>query len=87
MIDRACLETERNLHREVDGKCEYWNCMEPWPCEQSEILDLALAAEGYRNTLESYRAAACCWKVKWCGVDDCEHEPEKVLTAALEEIR
>ena len=87
MIDRASIETERNLHREVDGKCEYWNCMEPWPCEQSQILDLALSAEGYRNTLESYRAAACCWKVKWCGVDDCEHEPEKVLTAALGETQ
>ncbi len=40
-----------------------------------------------REVLESYRAAACCWKVKWCGVDDCEHEPEKVLTAALGETR
>ncbi len=62
MIDRASIETERNLHREVDGKCEYWNCMEPWPCEQSQILDLALSAEGYRKALEKASAVVERWR-------------------------
>lgn len=90
-VDRAHLEAERAEHTHyvvpATGEKRCCLCLSIWPCEQSEILDLALSAEGYRNTLESYRAAACCWKVKWCGVDDCEHEPEKVLTAALEETR
>ncbi len=48
-MDRAYLEAERELHREDLGEC--WYCMEPWPCDQSQIVDLALAAEGYRKAL------------------------------------
>ena len=30
-------------------------CLSIWPCEQSQILDLALSAEGYRKALEYIR--------------------------------
>ncbi len=49
MIDRAHLEAERGEHTHyvvpTTGEKRCCLCLGVWPCEQSEILDLALAAE------------------------------------------
>ncbi len=55
MIDRAHLEAERGEHTHyvvpATGEKRCCLCLSIWPCEQSQILDLALAAEGYRKAL------------------------------------
>ncbi len=54
-MDRAYLEAERAAHTHyvvpATGEKRCCLCLSIWPCEQSESLDLALRAEGYRKAL------------------------------------
>ena len=69
MIDRAHLEARRGEHTHyvvpTTGEKRCRRCLSIWPCEQSEILDLALAAEGYRKALvvaQDYADAQRAWQ-------------------------
>ena len=69
MIDRAYLEARRGEHTHyvvpATGEKRCCLCLGVWPCEQSEILDLALSAEGYRKALavaQDYADAQRAWQ-------------------------
>ena len=66
MIDRAYLEARRGEHTHyvvpATGEKRCCLCLGVWPCEQSEILDLALAAEDYRKALEKASAVVERWR-------------------------
>lgn len=99
MIDRAHLEAKRGEHTHyvvpttVEKRCCL--CLSIWPCEQSQILDLALSADTKDAEITRLREAAKVLdELDWCiGYELLPHQHEQLdkarelARAALEETR